>query len=209
MRLLVGSLAGLGVVGALALGAFARLGARGTDALGDFGPAPAFALVDQAERPTSASEFQGKVVVANFIYTNCQDICPLLSVRMRALQDRLGQEQLLGGEVQLLSFTVDPARDTPPVLQAYAERHGADPSAWRFLTGPETEVLPLIVNGFRLGVDALPPTPGSREDGHHSSYEVMHSGRFVLIDREWRIRAYYDGRDLDLDRVVQDVHRLA
>ncbi|MBI4212991.1 MAG: SCO family protein [Chloroflexi bacterium] len=208
IRTLVGLLAGFGVIGALALAAFAKLDAGGGAALDDFGAAPAFALVDQAERPASSAEFRGKVVVANFIYTSCTDICPLLSVRMQALQDRLRQENLLGTEVQLLSFTVDPTRDTPVVLRAYAERHGADPSAWRFLTGSQEQIIPLIEEGFHLGVEALPPTPGTEEGGHHGSYEVMHSGRFVLMDREWRIRAYLDGRDLDLDRIVRDIRSL-
>ncbi len=98
-----------------------------------FGSAPAFTLTDQYERPVQANDLAGKVVVANFIYTHCQDVCPLLTQQMRVLQDRLRQEELLGPEVQLLSFTVDPARDTPAVLREYAERHQADPATWRFL----------------------------------------------------------------------------
>lgn len=176
--------------------------------------APEFALTDQLGRPVNSTEFQGKVVVANFIYTSCRDICPLLSAHMQALQERLREAGLLG-DVQLLSFTVDPTRDTPDVLRKYAERYNADSTTWRFLTGPEKEQAPLIVDGFRLGVQALPPeeeTP--HPDGHgddatnQNSYQVMHSGRFILIDREWRIRAYYDGSDFDLDRVLSDLRTL-
>lgn len=175
-----------------------------------FGAAPAFALTDQFERPLRSDDFAGQVVVANFIYTRCPDVCPLLSRQMQGLQDRLRQEQLLGSEVQLLSFTVDPARDTPHVLREYADKHQADPAAWRFLTGSEDVVIPLIVQGFHLGVDAIP----SREAPEHDhgadvesqpGYEVMHSGRFVLIDREWRIRAYYDGREFQADDVIADI----
>lgn len=115
--------------------------------------------------------------------------------------------------MQLLSFSVDPARDTPPVLRAYADRWGADPDAWRFLTGPEHEVVPLIVEGFRLGIQALPPQEASQRTHDHEqdasdSYEVMHSGRFVLIDRQGRIRAYYDGRDFDFEQIVRDIRKL-
>ncbi len=175
--------------------------------------APSFNLIDHLERPVSSDEFQGKVVVANFIYTNCKDICPLLSIRMQALQERLREEGLLGSHVQLLSFTVDPARDTTDVLRTYAERHRADPSAWRFLTGPEEEVKTLVSEGFHLGRQALPaqtPTPGGHAAGAsaHAEYEVMHSGRFVLIDPQERIRAYYDGRELDIDRVVREIRQL-
>ncbi len=178
-----------------------------------FGEAPSFALIDQLERPVSSGDFRGRVVVANFIYTSCPDICPLLSVRMQALQGRLQAAGLIGGQVQLLSFSVDPARDTPAVLREYAERHQADPGAWRFLTGPEQQVVPLIVDGFHLGVQALPPkqenpSVAGASGEHHKPYEVMHSGRFVVIDRQWRIRAYYDGAALDLDRVMRDVRQM-
>lgn len=196
----------------LVLPLYVVLGQPVEHALPVYGEAPAFVLTDQFGRTVRSAELRGTVVVANFIYTSCRDICPLLTVQMRALQDRLRQDHLLGARVQLLSFTVDPARDTPAVLRSYAERHGADPEAWRFLTGPEAEVVPLIVTGFRLGVQALPPTPAvSEHEGNGetaSPYEVMHSGRFVLIDRTGRIRAYYDGRTLNLERVLQDIRLL-
>ncbi len=153
-----------------------------------FGNAPAFTLTDHLERPVRSDELRGKVVVASFIYTRCRDICPLLSLRMQALQERLRQERLLGGQVQLLSFTTDPASDTAPVLRAYAERHQADPSAWRFLTGPEQEIKQLIVQGFLLGVQKVTPretaTGEPSDNPGDDEYDVMHSGRFVLIGPE-------------------------
>lgn len=179
-----------------------------------FGEAPAFALVDQLERAVSSYELRGRVTVANFIYTNCTDACPLLTYRMQTLQQRLTDERLFDGRVQLLSFTVDPVRDTPAVLREYAERFQANPDLWRFLTGPKEDVVPLVVDGFKLGVTALPPVEsdeGSSDDtgmSHQKPYEVMHGTRFVLIDPQGRIRAYYEGRDLDLDRVVGDIRRL-
>lgn len=173
--------------------------------------APSFALTDQLGRPVDSSELRGKVVVANFVYTSCPDICPLLSAQMQALQRRLREEGLLG-DVQLLSFTVDPIRDTPSILRQYAERYRADSDNWRFLTGPEDVQVPLIVDGFHLGVQALPPNPaegsGHAGDAPMGNYEVMHSGRFVVIDRRWQIRAYYDGRDLDQERLLRAVHEL-
>lgn len=208
--ILAGAVVGLLLV---ALVGYRSLALSQTRELEVFGDAPTFTLTDQLERPVRSDDLRGRVVVANFIYTNCPDICPLLSLRMQALQERLREEGLLGEGVQLLSFTVDPGRDTPPVLRTYAERHRADPDAWRFLTGPEDELVPMIVEGFHLGVDALPPkqTATSHDGDEHARsefYEVMHSGRFVLIDRQWRIRAYYDGRELDLDRVVADIRQL-
>lgn len=206
LALLAAPLSGLLVL--VAVGGFGRL--RAADSLEVFGAAPSFAgLVDQDERPITANEFRGKVVVANFIYTSCTDICPLLSARMRQLQERLRQEDLLGTQVQLLSFSVDPSRDTPEVLRGYAERNGSDPTAWHFLTGPEAQLIPMIVDGFHLGVNVLPPQGTTHDDeAGHATYEVMHSGRFVLIDRDWRIRAYYDGREIDPERVIRDVRQV-
>jgi protein SCO1 len=149
--------------------------------------------------------------VANFIYTSCQDICPGLSSEMQVLQERLREQRLLGEQVLLLSFTVDPAHDTAAVLRAYAERFRADPLAWRFLTGPEGELRPLIVDGFRLGLQALPPPEAGQDGhdaGHHNATEITHSGRFALIDREGRVRAYYDGTELDREQVLRDIRRL-
>ncbi len=177
-----------------------------------YGTVPNFVLTDQLARPVSSDEVRGTVVVANFIYTHCPDICPTLSLQMQALQERLRQERLLGSQVHLLSFTVDPARDTPAVLRAYAERHQADPQAWRFLTGPEEVVVPLIVKGFYQAVQALPPRTtspaGHNDTDHQQPYELMHSGRFVLIDRQGRIRAYYDGSEFDAEQVVRDIRHL-
>jgi protein SCO1/2 len=207
---IIGSVLGLLT---LALLGYAGLNLAQATGLEDYGEAPRFVLTDHLERSVGSDELRGKVVVANFIYTNCPDVCPLLSVQMKTLQERLRHEGLLGSRVQLLSFTVDPARDTPTVLRAYAEQHRADPDAWRFLTGPEEVIRPLIVKGFYLGVQVLPPQATSpsgpaAHEAHQQPYEVMHSGKFALIDRQGRIRAYYDGNKFALDRVMDDIRQL-
>ncbi len=197
----------------LALVGYRALALQSVASLDDFGALPAFALTDQLERPVSSGDLQGKVVVADFIYTSCRDICPMLTARMRDLQERLRRENLLVDRVQLLSFTVDPAIDSPAVLNAYAERFGADASAWRFLTGPEQKLVPLIVDDFHLGREVLPPKPGEQQGNGagispNAAYEILHGGRFVLIDPQGRIRAYYDGREFDLEQVVRDIRKL-
>src|SRR5207247_2386217 len=103
------------------------------------------------------------------------DICPLLTTRMAGLQDQLRRERLLGSKALLLSFTVDPAHDTAAVLRAYAEAHQADAANWRFLTGPERYLVPLIVQGFKLAVQ---PAAAGGAGG-----DVVHSNRVLLIDR--------------------------
>jgi protein SCO1/2 len=211
-RLAAASVLFLALLVPLSLAGWGRLRVWARQPLTDFGAAPAFTLTDQFGQAVHSDEFGSKVVVANFIYTTCTDVCPALSGQMLNLQKALQAEGLLGNEVQLLSFTVDPARDTPDVLRAYAERFHAHPQAWRFLTGPEDRLIPLIVEGLHLGVQALPPTPAPRasEGDHdeHASYAVMHSGRFVLIDRQGHIRAFIDSRELEPARMMQDIRAL-
>lgn len=115
-------------------------------------PAPAFQLVDQDGAPFASGELEGKVWVAGFIYTTCPDICPIITVRLAALADSLAADELLGSDVHLVTFTVDPERDTPAVLTAYAERQGvAGRAGWSFVTGAPDNVHPLIREGFFIG----------------------------------------------------------
>ncbi len=189
----------------LALGVACRLvGTRhAVSALPVLAPAPEFSLIDQRGRPFSSAELAGKVVVGNFIFTTCTDICPLLTGTMAQLQGRLKQAGLLGGKAMLISISVDPARDTPEALAAYAERFGADDASWRFLTGDPAQLESLLVAGYKIGAPFRGP-PGS--DGQS---QLVHSSRFVIIDPKGQIRWYPRGDELDLDQLVEEVRRLA
>ena len=191
---------------ALAVASFAVRAADRTPQLDDFGPAPAFALTDQDGLSLSSDQLRGKVVIADFIYTNCTDICPLLSGRMKQTQETLQTAGLLDRGVRLLTITVDPVHDTSSVLQAYAQRYRADTRTWQFLTGPEEVMIPLVEQGFYLGVVPMPP-PSSAEPGAAPA-DFVHAGRFVLIDRNWHLRHYYDAQNLDLNRLTADVRSL-
>lgn len=126
--------------------------------------------------------------MADFIFTNCQGPCP----RMTALMKRLEEQS---PAVQLVSFTVDPARDSPEVLAGYAKRYRADPSRWRFLTGDLHELHRLSREVFKLG----------NVDGR-----LDHSTRFVLVDGHGRIRGYYGTQeDAPLRRLLEDIQVLA
>jgi protein SCO1/2 len=105
-------------------------------------------------------------------------------------------------EVQLVSFTVDPERDTPKVLSQYADKHQADFKRWFFITGPRDRIIRLIQEGFHLSVATLPTD--SDANGM-----IPHSPRFVLVDKEARIRGYYDSRELDaFVRLKNDIETL-
>jgi protein SCO1/2 len=92
------------------------------------GPAPAFSLTTQDGSRLALADLRGKVVAVTFIYTSCADTCPLLTAKLAGLQARLGTD--FGAKVFFVAITVDPERDTPPVLKRYAQAHGAN-LAWR------------------------------------------------------------------------------
>jgi protein SCO1/2 len=149
-------------------------------------PVPAFALINRDGRPVHLRDLAGAPWIADFIFTRCPASCPLMTSRMARLERELPRD--LG--VRLVSFTVDPERDTPAVLQRYAASYKA-PGRWLFLTGPKDEIYRLSRQGFKLGIDF--PPPGSTASP--AVEPILHSTRFVLVDSQGRIRGYYDGFD--------------
>ncbi len=160
------------------------------------GVVPAFELTDARGRPFTDRDVRDTVWVADFVFTRCPDVCPVLTSRMHDLQETLAHAQ---ADVTLVSFSVDPAHDTPEVLQTYATAHRAGPR-WHFVTGPRDGVASLLRDGFHVAfADDGPPTG-----------PITHSDRFVLVDGALRIRGYYHGSDPDdLHRLAEDAARLA
>ena len=188
----------------LTAGAYLLFG-RG-DRLPDLGTMPDFTLIDQNERPVKSADLKGKVLLVGFIYTNCPDVCPLTTTRMRELQERLAKAGMLGNDTMLLSISVDPDRDTPAVLAKYAANYGADTATWPFLTGKTDYVRTVVVEGFHLGAEKTPthdhggsPTP---------TYEVAHSDRLVLVDKHGTVRATFHTDQFDATQVLADMRSL-
>lgn len=103
---------------------------------------PAFALVDQERRPVTPRDFEGHLTLVTFIYTRCPlpEFCPLVTQRLRDVQDEIAGDAALAPRVRLLSVTLDPEFDTPDVLAAYGRAHGANPARWRYATGSPSDV---------------------------------------------------------------------
>jgi len=145
--------------------------------------------------PLDRRALAGRVWVVDFVYTTCAGPCPLLSANMQALQKRLPKS------IGLLSFTVDPDRDSPEVLTEYARRFQADPQRWLFVTGDKPGLVKLFRDGFQIAVVESKDAPAGQN--------VAHTTKFVLLDSDARIRAYYDGDDpAALDRLAADAGRL-
>lgn len=123
-------------------------------------PAPDFALIDQQGRTTRLSQFRGKLVLMNFIYTHCTDVCPITTAALAQVQRSLVQRGWWAKEVIFISVTTDPQRDTPAAFQRYAQRHKADPRGWHFLTGSLRTVQSVHQ---RYGVTVRPRTGGLQE----------------------------------------------
>ena len=158
--------------------------------LPSYGLVPDFDLTDQNGQPFHSQErLHGRVWVANLIFTSCVGPCPRMSAQMRQIRDATRNAK---GR-SLVTLTIDPARDTPPVLAAYAKRFDAGPS-WYFLTGPMKTLDHLAFDVLHLG---------------HIDGTLEHSTRFVLIDRESRIRGYYDSSDAEsIKELIRDLNAL-
>jgi protein SCO1/2 len=145
--------------------------------LNSLGTVPPFQLTNQNGQPFGSAELKGKIWIADFIFTSCPGPCPLISSRMAEMQRPLEKS-----DVHLVSFTVDPATDTPEVLRDYAQRLHARDGRWDFLTGEMAAIYNLTRDGFKL-----PVVDGASETGM-----PVHSTRAVLVDRRGTIRGYYD-----------------
>jgi len=158
-----------------------------------------FALTDQHGETVRREDLEGKVWIANFVFTSCNAECIVLSHRMGQLQERFAENP----DVAFVSISVDPQTDTPARLSKYAERYGAGPR-WIFLTGDTREVDELIKGSFLL--------PIARNDAERSKIvlaNLIHSERLAVVDRLGVVRYYTDGMKPDaVDKVSEAVERL-
>jgi protein SCO1/2 len=152
------------------------------------GEVPPFSLLDSGSRRVTLRDLAGEPWIANFVFTRCQVSCPMMSLRMARLEREIPADPA----VRFVSFSVDPAHDTPKILAKYARSFKAPPR-WHFLTGETEAVYALVRGGFKLGVDPLPQPAAAGA----ASEPITHSTRFVLVDGRARIRGYYDAFDPD------------
>jgi protein SCO1/2 len=167
-------------------------------ALPVLGTLPDFRLTDQEGHPFGGAELRGRVWVAGFIFTRCPTICPAITARMARIQRRAGG---IEQRFRLVSFTVDPAYDTPERLAAYARAHRASPRLWKMLTGPLDDVKRTVEDGLKIAMG----TPQGEQD----FASLFHGTHFVLVDADLRVRGYYDSSAPDTeDRLLRDATML-
>lgn len=147
-------------------------------------------MTDSTGRTFNSQSLNGKVWVADFIYTNCPGPCPRMTSQMHRLEKRVSGEP----DVRLVSISVDPQRDTPQVLDEYAHRFGGPSAQWIFLNGSAATVHLLAFDTFHIG-DVI-----SKMD---------HSTKFSLVDQRREIRGYYSTFDIDgMPSLLKDIATL-
>jgi protein SCO1/2 len=166
----------------------------------DLGDVGAFALTDERGQPFTDAALLGHVTFVSFLFTRCDTICPVTTMKMARLQDKTFDAR---AQIKLASFSVDPAYDTPARLAEYARRYRADPERWRFVTGPVEDMRRLVEGPFMNSMASEGKTPSGAP-------AIAHGGHFLLVDGNAHIRNVYDSSDVQrLDEMIRDARYLA
>ncbi|HXH17886.1 MAG TPA: SCO family protein [Chitinophagales bacterium] len=158
---------------------------------------PDFKLIAHTGDTVTRHDVEGKILVSDFFFTKCRGICPQMSRSMRNLQEYFLRNSNLQSPIILLSHTVDPANDSVPVLNEYAQLYGADQKLWLLVTGDKKQLYDLAINFYKLPALETP---------NDTLNPFTHSERFTLVDKAGHIRGYYDGTDsASVKQLMKDV----
>ena len=162
----------------------------GTDTI--YPSIPNFSFLNQEGKTIQGTDVQGKVYVAEFFFTSCPSICPKMLKQMKRVSEKFGDRE----DFRILSFSIDPVRDSVGTLAEYGKRAKIDPKHWWMLTGNEDSIYQLGENHFMSHMVADDNEPGG----------YVHSGFFILVDRQGHKRGAYDGTDpKDVDRLMKEL----
>tara|TARA_B100000678_G_scaffold231884_1_gene200674 strand:- start:465 stop:1136 length:672 start_codon:yes stop_codon:yes gene_type:complete len=153
-----------------------------------------FILTNQNGKEITQADYKDKIYVADFFFTTCQDICPVMTKNMYELQEELKNDN----EILLLSHTVIPEVDTVKRLKEYAIENNVDDSKWNLVTGDKKQIYELARKSY-LAV----------EDSNFNEFDMIHTENFMLIDKEKQIRGFYDGTNSEeINRLLKDIEVL-
>ena len=156
---------------------------------------PSFSFTNQSNLALTDGFVEDKIWVADYFFTKCTSICPKLSSHLEKVQEAFKDDS----EVKLISFTVDPERDTPATLKTYAANYHANLSQWQFVTGSKKDLYSFARKGLFI----------IATDGDGGADDFIHSENLVLIDKHKHIRGYYDGTsDTEVNQLIKDIKRL-
>lgn len=155
-----------------------------------------FTMTNQNGQTITEKDYENKVYVADFFFTTCPSICPIMTKNMFSLQEKLKTKY---PEVKLLSYSVTPEIDTIEQLKRYAIENKVDDKIWNLVTGDKKEIYTLARKSYLV----------VQNDGNGGPHDMIHTENFVLIDKENRIRGYYDGTDInEMDRLITEIGML-
>jgi len=151
-----------------------------------------FEFLNQNGEKISEKDYEGFIYVADFFFTTCPSICPIMTNNMVKIQNYIKDKK----KVKLLSFSVTPDIDSVPVLKEYSIKKGVDDKYWNLLTGDKSKIYSLARKSFLV----------VKENVESDSHSMIHTENFVLVDREKRIRGFYDGTDdTDMQVLKEDI----
>jgi protein SCO1/2 len=156
---------------------------------------PPFQFVNQDSLAVTNHDFDGKIYVADFFFTSCPDVCPIIQRNMLKVYQKYKNNQ----QVKLISHTIDAAHDNPSKLKQYAAKLGVDGTQWEFLWGSKQSIFSLAKNDYMVSVDDDTKGPGG----------FAHEGYLVLVDPQKRMRGIYDGTsDKEVEKLMKDMEIL-
>ena len=151
-----------------------------------------FSLTNQNGEIITQDHYKGKIYVADFFFTTCQTICPIMTKNMHEVQKKF----IADNEVMMLSHTVTPDIDTVAQLKRYANEKGVDARKWNLVTGDKKQIYNLARKSYMA----------VKDNGDGGPFDMIHTENFMLIDKKRQIRGYYDGTSLeDIDRLIGDI----
>ena len=155
-----------------------------------------FSFTNQNGKKITQKDYEGKIYVADFFFTTCPSICPIMADNMVWLQDQIKDNP----EIMLLSHSVTPDIDSVPVLKAYAERKGVIDAKWNLVTGDKKDIYYIARKSY------LAVKTGKPEE----MYDMVHTENFVLIDKKRRVRGFYDGtKREEVEKLLEDIKYLS
>ncbi len=154
-----------------------------------------FSMTNQNGKTITEKEYDNTIYVADFFFTTCPSICPIMTKNMHILQEKLVDLP----EVKLLSFSVTPQIDSVAQLKRYALKNKVDDTRWNLVTGKKKEIYELARKSYLV----------VKDDGDGGPYDMIHTENFVLVDKQKRIRGFYDGTQLEaMDDILHDIELL-
>lgn len=158
-----------------------------------------FSFQNQDANLISTKDMKGKIAIVEYFFTTCKSICPIMNMQMQRVDAAFKNDN----EVRIFSFTVDPETDDVAQMKKYATSHQATSGKWHFLTGEKSELYKLARKSFFV------LKPAEAQNLGDAGSDFIHTNNFVLVDKELRIRGYYDGTsEKEVNQLISDIKRL-